>query len=182
MENLIKGILISFVSLIVVLFLSILILPWMWNWGVFIYQSPHSAGVATNIYLTETIEIVLPFIIGGLAGLVLIRYTIDEFRSSHEVNEYYIEARSTPTLQETLSNIPSEPQKMADSTGVGETIIVTEHTDNGGLFHHTTRGSELYRQIISKNAARQTKEYNDRINQKSDDLLKGHYERINRSI
>jgi len=119
--------------------------------------------------------IVLPI----TAFLGFMRFIVWVFAGESEtVYEYNVEVKPSPTTQSNAANTPPEPQKMADPIGVGETIIVTEHTDNGGIFHHTTRGSELYRQVISKNAARQTREYNDKINQKSDKLLRGHYDKM----
>lgn len=85
---------------------------------------------------------------------------------------------SPPLLMQNEQNVTPVAELSSTPTGVGEQIIVTEHTDTGGIFHHTTRGSALYREVIAKNANRQREEEQNIINEKSEEHLKKYFDEI----
>ena len=60
--------------------------------------------------------------------------------------------------QNLSQNTPTEQKESAPIGGVGEDVRVTEHTDNGGIFHHVKKGSKEYQDVIKKNAERQRAE------------------------
>lgn len=90
MEDLVKGSFLSVISFFVIVSLLIIGLPWLWNWIVFLYQSPLPAGEASRLYIIETIQALFPFVLGIVFVMLIFDIIIN--RRYENTNEYEIEA------------------------------------------------------------------------------------------
>lgn len=117
------------------------------------------------VEILKPIVSILLLFVGVFRGLPLLVSFFESLLEDRRIEREEInlwQNISTPTpmnsSQNLSQNTPTE-QKEAPSTGrVGEDVIVTEHTDNGGIFHHVKKGSKEYQGVIKKNAERQRAE------------------------
>lgn len=164
MEGFVKGSFLSVITFFVIACLLIIGLPWLWNWIVFIFQSPLSAGQASKAYLIDSFMECLPFILTTILILLSLDVVINRRYPTveDEVEMFAGSKIYSPTPmssgQNLSPNAPTEQKEAANISGVGEDVIVTEHTDNGGIFHHVKKGSKEYQDVIRKNAERQRSE------------------------
>jgi len=177
MENLLKGILFSFITIVVICVLSIVVVPWLYNWIVFIWTSPLPAGEATRVYLFESIEAVSPFILLAIFFIMVYHALVGHLKSNYTEHEYdFMGNHHSPTLAYNVSKTApvAPPEQKSDplTDRGGETVIVTEHTENGGTFHHVKRNSPEYQAIIKRNAEKQRGKEVDEINDLANQRLK----------
>jgi len=100
-----------------------------------------------------------------------VEFVIGCFRDDEEV--YYDLLPPTPAQQpQNVSPVVQLTTQNQESREGQDTIIVTEYTDNGGIFHHVKRGSQEFQRVIASNARRQQAEEQSRIAEASDSLLK----------
>lgn len=120
--------------------------------------------------LIGKIVLLVLFLFKGLP--LFVEFVISCFRDEDE--GYYDLLSPTPVQQS--QNVPPVVQltpPLQESREGQDTIIVTEHTDNGGIFHHVKRGSQEFHRVIANNARRQQLEEHKKITEASDDLLRG---------
>lgn len=100
MENLVKGLLFSIITVFAITIICIVTIPWLWNWIVFIWVSPLPAGAATRVYIYESIEAIAPLGLALIFGIVGYRFIVDFFRpesDSSNTVEIYTKPSPTPT-------------------------------------------------------------------------------------
>ena len=157
MEDLVKGSFLSVISFFVIVSLLIIGLPWLWNWIVFIFQSPLPAGEASRIYIIETIQAVSPFVLGAIFIVAMFEILIN--RKYENVSQYEVEAFPgskvyVPTPQVEASQKPApEPKEEAkiDQTtqSRGEEVMVHVPTQNGGKYLYVIKDSLEHKQALA---------------------------------
>ena len=157
MEDLVKGSFLSVISFFVIVSLLIIGLPWLWNWIVFLYQSPLPAGEASRLYIIETIQALFPFVLGIVFVMLIFDIIIN--RRYENTNEYEIEAFPgskvyIPTPQVDASQKPAtevkEEAKTGDSTqSRGEEIRVHVPTETGGKWLYVIKDSLEHKQALA---------------------------------
>lgn len=117
------------------------------------------------VEILKPIVSILLLFVGVFRGLPLLVSFFESLLEDRRIEREEInlwQNISSPTpinSSQNLSPSTTTEQKEAPSTGrVGEDVIVTEHTDNGGIFHHVKKGSKEYQDVIKKNAERQRAE------------------------
>jgi hypothetical protein len=117
------------------------------------------------VEILKPIVSILLLLVGVFRGLPLLVSFFESLLEERRIEREEItlwQNISTPTLTNTSQNLspspPTEQKESAPIGGVGEDVIVTEHTDNGGIFHHVKKGSKEYQDVIKKNAERQRAE------------------------
>lgn len=157
MEDFVKGSFLSVISFFVIACLLIVGLPWLWNWIVFIFQSPLPAGQASKVYLIDSFMECLPFILTTM--LILLSLDIVINRRYENTTEYEVEAFLgskvyVPTLQvvssEKTATEPKEEAKTPDSTqSRGEEVTVHIPTQNGGKYLYVIKDSLEHKQALA---------------------------------
>lgn len=117
------------------------------------------------VEILKPIVSILLLFVGVFRGLPLLVSFFESLLEDRRIEREEInlwQNISSPTLTNTSQNLspspPTEPKEAANIGGVGEDVIVTEHTDNGGIFHHVKKGSKEYQDVIRKNSERQRSE------------------------
>ena len=135
----------------------VVIMPWLKDWIVYVWQSPLTAGEASREYLWQTIEAVSPFIL--LAVFVTaVKEAIAEIRREREgiTNETVInilEAMPPTPSSEAPISAPTSPKIEAvnEESREEETEIIWESKgENGAIAHHVKRYSPEWKQLIAK--------------------------------
>lgn len=117
------------------------------------------------IEILKPIVSILLLFVGVFRGLPLLVSFFESLLEDRriereEINLWQNISSPTPmnSSQNLSQNTPTKQKESAPIGGVGEDVIVTEHTDNGGIFHHVKKGSKEYQDVIKKNAERQRAE------------------------
>lgn len=117
------------------------------------------------VEILKPIVSILLLFVGVFRGLPLLVSFFESLLEERRIEREEItlwQNISTPTLTNTSQNLspspPTEQKESAPIGGVGEDVIVTEHTDNGGIFHHVKKCSKEYQDVIKKNTERQRAE------------------------
>jgi uncharacterized membrane protein (DUF106 family) len=117
------------------------------------------------VEILKPIVSILLLLVGVFRGLPLLVSFFESLLEDRriereEINLWQNISSPTPmnSSQNLSQNTPTKQKESAPIGGVGEDVIVTEHTDNGGIFHHVKKGSKEYQDVIKKNAERQRAE------------------------
>ena len=157
MEDFVKGSFLSVISFFVIVCLLIIGLPWLWNWIVFIFQSPLPAGEASRIYIIETIQAVSPFVLGAIFIVAMFEILIN--RRYENANEYEVEAFPgskvyvpTPQMeapQKTTTEPKEEVKTDIPTQSRGEEVTVHIPTQNGGKYLYVIKDSLEHKQALA---------------------------------
>lgn len=154
----IRGVFLSFILTIAGIASLIIIIPWLWNWIVFIWNSPLSAGEATRIYLWESILECIPFVGGGLISLFLLDLLINGDKYKYKEINVFENASPTPSsnTQNYSSTAPLEQKSVtASEVGQGKKLVemwVDDPNGTGGTKETVERYSPRWKELVALQA------------------------------
>ena len=116
----------------------IVTLPWLWNWIVFIWNSPLPASQASKIYLIDSFMECLPFILTAICGILTLDIVINRRREPELYDielfpnaKIYSPTPSLPVPQIALEATPKQDLPIhSQSRGVDR---VTYETNENGI-------------------------------------------------
>mgnify|MGYP001157848041 CR=1 FL=1 len=178
MEDFVKGSFLSVISFFVIVCLLIIGLPWLWNWIVFIFQSPLSAGQASKAYLIDSFMECLPFILTTILILLSLdivinrRYnSVDDEVELFAGSKIYIPTPQVGATQKTPPEIKEEAKTDNSIQSRGETVIVVVPSKNGGQFLHVVPGTKEHQDALAQKAAAE-KELDLELKEQANEKLK----------
>ena len=178
MEDFVKGSFLSVISFFAIVCLLIIGLPWLWNWIVFIFQSPLSAGQASKAYLIDSFMECLPFILTTILILLSLdivinrRYnSVDEEVELFAGSKIYVPTPQIETAQKTATEPLQEAKTDQTTQSRGETIIVVVPNKNGGQFLHVVPGTKEHSEALAQKAAAE-KELDIELKEAANEKLK----------
>lgn len=162
MEGFVKGSFLSVITFFIIACLLIVGLPWLWNWIVFIFQSPLSAGQASKAYLIDSFMECLPFILTTILILLSLDVVINRRYPTveDEVEMFAGSKIYSPTLTNSSQNLshspPTEPKESATNDRVGESgnklveMWVDDPEGTGATKEIVERYSPRWHELIKK--------------------------------
>lgn len=160
MEDFVKGSFLSVISFFIIVCLLIVGLPWLWNWIVFIFQSPLPAGQASKAYLIDSFMECLPFIL--TTGLILLSLDIVINRRYNSVNEevelfagskIYVPTPQVEAPQKQATEPKGDQKTDIPTQSRGDAVIVVVPSKNGGQFLHVVPGTKEHTDALAQKAA-----------------------------
>lgn len=183
MEDFVKGSFLSVISFFLIICLLIIGLPWLWNWIVFIFQSPMPAGQASKAYLIDSFIECLPFILTIILILLSLDIVINrryENTTEYEVEVFpgskvYVPTPQVEAAQKPLPEVKEEAKTDQATQSRGGTVVVVVPSKNGGQFLHVVPGTKEHTEALAQKAKAEKEldtELKEAANEKLKDLKK----------
>lgn len=157
MEDFVKGSFLSVISFFVIVCLLIIGLPWLWNWIVFIFQSPLPAGQASKAYLIDSFMECLPFIL--TTGLILLSLDIVINRRYNSVEDevelfvgskVYVPTPQVESAQKTATEPPTEAKTDIPTQSRGESFDFSKYKQGSPEAANAYKNSQEAKENLDK--------------------------------